>query len=220
MLGVSDVALIGAGAYERIFNCNSSEVVPLQIYATYTLIEGTTLNNSRLSTNGTGIIFTTDSQLTIKNCIFSSGVVQNPPSSYSWRSSGGALQLAITQSPVTILLLGVQFTNNVVRCNEHACLGGAVAVQNQNTVNGSKGHFNIINCAFESNQVVAYGSANGVQGSAVSISNSGSAPLTVDVVNSTFFNNSMSNEENASVESIRGVLQAITSITDNRVLSE
>jgi hypothetical protein len=184
-----------------VFSCNSSVDIPLFITAQKSSLSELTYTNIGLPSSGTGLIYTSTSQLNITNVVLSNGLAQNPPSKYSWRgANGGALFISAAVAPVRILFQGVSFRSNKAACTDHSCVGGAVSIEILNSVavkpviSESDGVFDVINCVFDSNIAFAYGSADGLKGAGISLSNNGNASLEMNVLNSVFRNNVMENE--------------------------
>ena len=181
-----DLTLVGAGSEKTKILCDSSLGQPLFVNAGGFTLSNLTMLNTKME-NGTGLLMVAGPSVTVSRCVFSNGIATGPPA-YSYRQTGGALNIAppAQEGPIEILLDTVVFENNTALCNEYQCAGGAVYVFIENSDGLSQGNITISNCYFSSNTVVANGTANSMLGGAISLNNEGVAPLAITIENTIF----------------------------------
>jgi len=164
------------------------------VFANDAALEDMTYANTGSSDSGTGLMMVGGdgmAKFTIARFIFRGGLAQDPPSAYSYRTSGGAVEIAPSLSPVNVSIVEVLFVDNAVGCSQGACNGGALLVSVENTVVGDPGVLNIVSCNFTGNTVTASGTANAMLGGAVYLNNVGTADLAVRVDHIEFRDNLM-----------------------------
>jgi hypothetical protein len=198
-LKTDGVTVAGAGKEVTIFACNSSVAIPLVVSGENVRVQDLGYINIGLDAIGTGLLYVTASQVIVTNVTFKNGLAKSPPTDYSWRgTNGGAVLVAASEAPVRLYFRGVSFINNSAVCTVNTCYGGAVSIQissaaTSETYSSSAGAILSEDCLLQSNTVLGYEKADGLQGAGVSIQDRGNASVTVDVVNSSFVKNSMRN---------------------------
>jgi hypothetical protein len=219
-LSVSNVTLTGTGIPDKTtVICDASQSIPLQVAGNdFKLKNLTIVNSGNIESEnavGLGLVFATTSRIQVEYVIFEKGFIGNLPANYQWRTSGAALAIHPTvgsKDTVKIVIRGVVFVKNAVRCTQDSCIGGAVSILLQpnttatvSSTSQEDGMIQIVGCLFDKNDLIATESVTFMQGAGVSINNQQSAlNLSIVIERSIFENNTMSSSTVYSTNGIGG----------------